>query len=92
MKSPFSWAKHGQCGRYVSSALPHLARCVDDMAFLMAMSSPSNVHGPVAVPSEQRFPVAGGFRRWAPGFRMDWVPSPTTYPPSWCCLDGRGPP
>ena len=37
MKSPFDWAQHGQCGRWVSSALPHLAKHVDEMAFLMAM-------------------------------------------------------
>src|SRR4029079_2156895 len=34
MKSPFEWAQYGQCGRWVSSALPHLAKHVDDMAFL----------------------------------------------------------
>jgi hypothetical protein len=33
MKSPFEWAKRGQCGRWVSSVLPHLAKHVDDMAF-----------------------------------------------------------
>src|SRR6186997_2125531 len=43
MKSPFEWAQHGQCGQWVSSALPHLARHVDEMAFLMAMQSKSNV-------------------------------------------------
>src|SRR6186997_2166651 len=48
MKSPFEWAQHGQCGRWVSSALPYLAKHVDDMAFLMAMTSASNVHGPAA--------------------------------------------
>jgi hypothetical protein len=36
----------GQSGRWVSSAFPHLARCVDDLAFLMAMTSRTNVHGP----------------------------------------------
>ena len=46
MKSPFEWKQHGACGRWVSSALPHLATCVDDMAFLMAMMSRTNVHGP----------------------------------------------
>src|SRR5579872_652845 len=48
MKSPFEWARHGECGRWVSSALPHLARQVDEMAFLMAMQSISNVHGPAS--------------------------------------------
>ena len=31
-----------------SSARTHLAKQVDDMAFLMAMQSKSNVHGPVS--------------------------------------------
>ncbi len=46
MKSPFEWKQHGACGRWVTSALPRLATCVDDMAFLMAMTSRTNVHGP----------------------------------------------
>src|SRR5947208_13205319 len=39
MKSPFAWKQHGQCGRWVSDVFPHLAKCVDDLAFLMAMAS-----------------------------------------------------
>jgi hypothetical protein len=46
MKSPWTWKPHGQCGHYVSSLLPHLAGCVDDLAFLHGMVSKSNVHGP----------------------------------------------
>ena len=46
MKSPFDWKQHGECGRWVSNALPNLATCVDDLAFLMAMNSRTNVHGP----------------------------------------------
>ncbi|MBX7212214.1 MAG: DUF1501 domain-containing protein [Verrucomicrobiaceae bacterium] len=42
--SPWEWKRHGQCGRWVSSALPHLAGCVDDMAFLMAMHAPTSEH------------------------------------------------
>src|SRR5438552_12129645 len=45
MKSPYEWKQHGQSGRWVSSALPHIAECVDDLAFLMAMQSKTNVHG-----------------------------------------------
>src|SRR5262245_754849 len=37
MKSPFAWAQHGESGRWVSSALPHTAKIVDDLAFFMAM-------------------------------------------------------
>src|SRR5919201_2563860 len=46
MKSPFAFKRHGQCGRWVSSVFPHIAACVDDLAFLMAMASKTNVHGP----------------------------------------------
>lgn len=43
---PFAFHQHGQSGRWVSSLLPHLAQCVDELAFLMAMRSRTNVHGP----------------------------------------------
>ncbi|MGZ8900940.1 MAG: DUF1501 domain-containing protein [Limisphaerales bacterium] len=46
MKSPFEFKQHGECGRWVSSVFPHMAGCVDDLAFLMAMTSKTNVHGP----------------------------------------------
>ena len=46
MKSPFKFKQHGQSGRWVSSVFPHQARWVDEMAFLMAMASKTNVHGP----------------------------------------------
>jgi hypothetical protein len=46
MKCPFEFKQYGQSGRWVSSVFPHLATCVDDMAFLMAMASKTNVHGP----------------------------------------------
>src|SRR5262249_23624906 len=59
MKSPFDWAQHGQCGRWVSSALAHTAKLVDDMAFLMAMTSKSNVHGPAAYLQNSGFVLPG---------------------------------
>ena len=46
MKSPYDWKQHGQSGRWVSSAIPNIASCVDDLTFLMAMASRTNVHGP----------------------------------------------
>ena len=45
LKSPFTFARHGACGRWVSSELPHMAKIVDKLAFLMSMVSPTNVHG-----------------------------------------------
>jgi hypothetical protein len=46
MKSPWAWSRRGECGKYVSDLVPHIAGCVDDIAFLPAMTSKSNVHGP----------------------------------------------
>ncbi len=46
MKSPFKFKQHGQSGRWVSSVFPEQAKEVDEMAFLMAMASKTNVHGP----------------------------------------------
>jgi hypothetical protein len=59
MKSPWTWARHGQCGKYVSSLLPHLAGCVDDMAFVHSMASKSNVHGPATFMQNTGFVLPG---------------------------------
>ena len=48
MKSPFPFQQYGESGRWVSSVLPHLARHVDDLAFVMSMQSRTNVHGPAS--------------------------------------------
>jgi hypothetical protein len=89
MKSPFEWAQHGQCGRWVSSALPHLSKHVDDMAFLMAMQSKSNVHGPAAYLQTSGFllpgfPCAGAWISYALGSLADNVPAFVALP------DARG--
>jgi hypothetical protein len=46
MKSPFEFKQHGHSGAWVSSVFPHVATCVDDIAFLHSMASKTNVHGP----------------------------------------------
>lgn len=48
MRPPFPFNQHGRCGRWVSSVFPHLARHVDDLAFLMSVRSKTNVHGPAS--------------------------------------------
>jgi hypothetical protein len=59
MKSPYAWKQHGLCGRWVSEVLPQIATCVDDLAFLMAMTSKTNVR-PCRVPALAcRFPCMG---------------------------------
>lgn len=59
MKSPFAWKQHGQCGRWVSSVFPEMANHVDDLAFLMAMASKTNVHGPASYMQNTGFVLPG---------------------------------
>src|SRR5205807_1559251 len=59
MKSPWGWKQYGQCGKWVSDLLPHLAGCVDDIAFLPAMVSKSNVHGPATFMQNTGFVLPG---------------------------------
>ena len=59
MKSPFPFKQYGQCGRWVSSVFPNIARCVDDLAFLMAMASKTNVHGPASYMQNTGFLLPG---------------------------------
>src|SRR5260370_16596959 len=59
MKSPWEWKQYGHCGKYVSGLVPHLADCVDDIAFLHAMVSKSNVHGPATFMQNTGFVLPG---------------------------------
>lgn len=59
MKSPFPFKQHGKCGRWVSRVLPKIAGCVDDLAFLMAVASKSNVHGPASYMMNTGFTLPG---------------------------------
>jgi hypothetical protein len=59
MKSPFEFKQHGQSGRWVSSVFPNIATCVDDIAFLMAMASKTNVHGPASYMMNTGFLMPG---------------------------------
>jgi hypothetical protein len=46
MRSPFRFAQHGQCGAWVSEAMPHLAGMVDDLAFIRSMFTTNLTHEP----------------------------------------------
>jgi hypothetical protein len=59
MKSPWGWKPYGQCGKYASDLVPHLASCVDDMAFIHSMVSKSNVHGPATFMQATGFVLPG---------------------------------
>src|SRR5262245_36797064 len=59
MKSPWRWKQYGQCGKWISSLVPHLATCADDMAFIPSMVSKSNVHGPATFMQATGFVLPG---------------------------------
>ncbi|MBX3415143.1 MAG: DUF1501 domain-containing protein [Pirellulales bacterium] len=45
VETRWDFAQHGQCGQWVSTLFPHLATCVDDIAFLHSMTADSPIHG-----------------------------------------------
>ncbi len=80
MKSPFAFRRHGQCGRWVSSVFPHLAGCVDRIAFLLAIQSRTNVHGPASFLMNTGFllpgfPCLGAWVSHALGHLADNLPT-----------------
>lgn len=80
MKSPFEFKQHGESGRWVSSVFPHQARWVDEMAFLMAMASKTNVHGPGTYMMNSGFllpgfPCLGAWTSYALGNLTDNLPT-----------------
>lgn len=46
LRSPFRFAQHGESGMWVSDALPHLARQVDDIAVIRSMHTTNLTHEP----------------------------------------------
>ncbi len=59
MRSPWGWKQYGESGKWMSDLVPNLARCVDDMAFLPAMVSKSNIHGPATFLQSTGFVLPG---------------------------------
>ena len=80
LKSPFEWKRHGETGRWVSSVFPHLATQVDRLAFLMSMTSKTNVHGPGSYMMNSGFtlpgfPCMGAWITYGLGASSDELPS-----------------
>jgi hypothetical protein len=59
MQSPYSFRQHGQSGAWVSSLLPHLATCVDDLCFVHSMFAKSNNHTPATFQMNSGFTMNG---------------------------------
>ncbi len=41
----WKFRQYGQCGKWVSDLFPHVAQCVDDLAFIHSMTADSPLHG-----------------------------------------------
>ena len=41
----WKFQQYGECGKWVSDLFPHVATCVDDIAFLHSMTADSPIHG-----------------------------------------------
>ena len=87
MKSPFPFQQHGESGRWVSSIFPEQAKLVDEMAFLMAMTTKTNVHGPGTYMMNSGFllpgfPCMGAWISYALGNLTDELPTFVVLPDS----------
>ncbi|MCH2211926.1 MAG: DUF1501 domain-containing protein [Fuerstiella sp.] len=80
MQSPWPFLRSGECGKHITSMLPHMSRHVDDIAFLHAMHSETNTHGPGCVfmntghPTEG-FPSAGAWLSYGLGSENENLPT-----------------
>jgi hypothetical protein len=59
MKSVYDFEQHGQSGAWVSSLLPHLAGCADDICLIHSMFAKSNNHTPAAFQMNSGFTLNG---------------------------------
>jgi Protein of unknown function (DUF1501) len=59
MKSVFPFRQYGQSGTWVSSLLPHLAECADDLCFIHSMFAKSNNHTPAIFQMNSGFTMNG---------------------------------
>lgn len=49
LKSPWKFARHGQCGAPVSELFPHIAKRVDDLCFIKSVHTEGVAHGPATI-------------------------------------------
>lgn len=85
MKSPWDFAPAGQSGKMISTLLPHMAKHVDDIAFIHSMQSKSNTHGPGCIfmntgHVQEGFPSAGAWTSYALGSANDNLPTYVALP------------
>jgi len=87
LKSPWDWKQYGKCGKFMSDLVPHLADCVDDIAFIPSMVAKSNVHGPATFMQNSGFvlpgfPSMGAWVNYGLGSLVDNLPAFVVLPDS----------
>lgn len=80
MQSPYEFRQHGRSGAWVSSLLPHLASCVDELCFVHSMVSKSNNHTPATFQMNSGytmngFPSMGAWLSYALGTENESLPT-----------------
>lgn len=85
MNSPWAFRPSGESGKAISSMMPHMAKHVDDIAFLHAMHSKTNTHGPGCVflntgHDTEGFPAAGAWLSHALGSANENLPAYVAIP------------
>jgi hypothetical protein len=80
MRSPWPFKAAGQSGKMISSMLPHMAKHVDDIAFIHSMASRTNTHGPGCIYmnscfTREGFPSAGSWVSYALGSANENLPT-----------------
>ncbi len=85
MRSPWDFVPCGESGKRISSMLPHMAKHVDDIAFVHSMTSKTNTHGPGCVfmntgHVQEGFPAAGAWVSYGLGSANDNLPAYVAIP------------
>ena len=85
MRSPWAFKPAGETGKMISSMLPHMAKHVDDIAFIHSMTSKTNTHGPGCVfmntgEDTEGFPSAGAWSSYALGSANENLPAYVAIP------------
>jgi len=80
MKSVYDFKQHGKSGAWVSSLLPNLSECVDDLCFIKSMFAKSNNHTPAAFQmnsgfTQNGFPSMGSWLSYGLGTENENLPA-----------------
>ncbi len=86
--SMFKFAQHGKCGTWVSELMPHIAKCVDDIALVKSVHTNAINHDPACtfvmtgseVPGK---PSIGSWLSYGLGSESNDLPSFVVFTPFW---------